>query len=105
MATDGFTAFDCGISQPVLVMTTVLMFLADSPMHAEITNTPVPGISLNPCRICCLSAPNKKAKKSLNYLQRFLQLDPHGFEVIISQETIIGNYHEVIFIINYISDF
>ncbi|EFP77823.2 uncharacterized protein PGTG_03779 [Puccinia graminis f. sp. tritici CRL 75-36-700-3] len=44
-------AFDQSISQPVLVNTIVLCFLADSPMHAEITNTPNPGTSLNPCRM------------------------------------------------------
>ncbi|KNZ60965.1 hypothetical protein VP01_14752g1, partial [Puccinia sorghi] len=36
------------------VMTAVLCFLGDSPMHSEINNTQHPGVSLNPCRICSL---------------------------------------------------
>ncbi|KNZ49218.1 hypothetical protein VP01_5148g1 [Puccinia sorghi] len=46
----GFCAFDSSISQEVLFTSFVLCFLADSPMHAEITDTPVPARSLNPCK-------------------------------------------------------
>jgi hypothetical protein len=49
MATDGFKEYDSTISQQVHVMTSVLCFTADSPMHAEIKNTHVPGNSLNSC--------------------------------------------------------
>ena len=51
---DGFTTFDSTIMQEVLVTGHVLCFLADSPMHAEVTNTPNPGSSLTPCQICHL---------------------------------------------------
>ncbi|EHS63420.1 uncharacterized protein PGTG_21553 [Puccinia graminis f. sp. tritici CRL 75-36-700-3] len=57
----------------------MLFFLADSPMHAEITATPNPGTSLNPCRMCNLHAPSKLDKRSLSYLLQFLQLDSDGF--------------------------
>ncbi|KAA1100370.1 hypothetical protein PGTUg99_023983 [Puccinia graminis f. sp. tritici] len=50
MVNNGFEAYDMTLSQTVLVMAPLLCFMADSPMHAEITNTPVPGPSLNPCR-------------------------------------------------------
>ncbi|KAH9440900.1 hypothetical protein Pst134EB_029552 [Puccinia striiformis f. sp. tritici] len=78
MTLNGFEAYDVTTGQPVLVMSMMLCFLADSPMHAEITNTPVPGASLNPCRICTLNAPKKADKKSLSYLLRFLELGPDG---------------------------
>ncbi|POW14591.1 hypothetical protein PSTT_02767 [Puccinia striiformis] len=50
ISTNGFVAYDSIIGQEVLVMTSTLSFLADSPMHAEITNTHVPGNALNSCR-------------------------------------------------------
>ncbi|EHS63914.1 uncharacterized protein PGTG_20894 [Puccinia graminis f. sp. tritici CRL 75-36-700-3] len=70
MAINGFTSYDSTICQEVHVMTSVLCFLADSPMHAEITNTPVPGNSLNPCR-CCDLMPKSTANYGKN--QRRLQ--------------------------------
>lgn len=54
ISTEGFTAYDSLICQEVLVMSVVLCFLADSPMHAEVTSTPNPGTSNNPCRVCHL---------------------------------------------------
>ncbi|EFP82230.1 uncharacterized protein PGTG_07627 [Puccinia graminis f. sp. tritici CRL 75-36-700-3] len=54
LATDGSCAYDCTLQQEVLFMTVPLCFLADSPMAAEITNTPIPGNCNNPCRICKL---------------------------------------------------
>ncbi|KAA1114227.1 hypothetical protein PGT21_001097 [Puccinia graminis f. sp. tritici] len=78
MLTDGFEAYDTSISQPVFVMSMMLCFLADSPMHAEITNTPNPGTSLNPCRMCTLHSPTKIDKQSSIYLRQFLQLDSNG---------------------------
>ncbi|KNF00664.1 hypothetical protein PSTG_06077 [Puccinia striiformis f. sp. tritici PST-78] len=80
MATEGYAAYDCTISQPVLVQTVVLCFLADSPMHAEITNTPNPGNALNPCRRCTLSVETRASMKSVLYSLRFLQLDISGRE-------------------------
>ncbi|PLW08809.1 hypothetical protein PCASD_22471, partial [Puccinia coronata f. sp. avenae] len=78
MAQDGFAAYDCTISQPVLVHSVVLCFLADSPMHAEVTNTPNPGQSNHPCRMCTLSVERKSMVKSKTYIQKYLQVDEFG---------------------------
>ncbi|OAV97120.1 hypothetical protein PTTG_26146 [Puccinia triticina 1-1 BBBD Race 1] len=78
---NGFEAYDTSISQPVLVNGLMLLFLGDSPMDAEITNTPIPGNCLNPCRMCSLSAPQKKLKPTSGYLQRFLHLDSNGYHM------------------------
>ncbi|PLW13751.1 hypothetical protein PCANC_17890 [Puccinia coronata f. sp. avenae] len=80
MALEGFSAWDCSISQTVLVNSVVLCFLADSPMHAEVTNTPNPGQSNHPCRMCKLSVEYKSEMKSLAYIQQFLHLDEAGNE-------------------------
>ncbi|KAI7936764.1 hypothetical protein MJO28_015663 [Puccinia striiformis f. sp. tritici] len=48
-----------------------LCFLADSPKAAEITNTPNPGTSNNPCRVCHLQCPQGEEKSTLKYLQDF----------------------------------
>ncbi|KNE94634.1 hypothetical protein PSTG_11997 [Puccinia striiformis f. sp. tritici PST-78] len=82
MATCGYEAYDTFLGQPVWVATIVLCFLADSPMHAEITNTPNPGQSLNPCRICTLSCKQKKMKSTCGYVQKFLERDDIGEEMI-----------------------
>ncbi|KNZ56302.1 hypothetical protein VP01_2439g1 [Puccinia sorghi] len=47
----GAVAFDSSINEEVLFMMIPLCFLADSPMAAEITNTPNPGSSNSPCRM------------------------------------------------------
>jgi hypothetical protein len=47
-------------------------------MHAEITNTPISGASLNLFRICTLHTPAKINKKSLFYLLQFLNLESNG---------------------------
>ncbi|PLW31009.1 hypothetical protein PCASD_16021 [Puccinia coronata f. sp. avenae] len=47
---NGVVAYDCGLGEKVLVTSQVLSFQADLPMHAEVTNTFVPNVSLNPCR-------------------------------------------------------
>ncbi|PLW06567.1 hypothetical protein PCANC_26024 [Puccinia coronata f. sp. avenae] len=80
MTTRGFHAYDVTISQEVLVTSLVLCFLADSPMHAEVTNTPNPGGSLHPCRMCTLKVKKKKFKRSPTYVQRFLNRDSMGIE-------------------------
>ncbi|KNZ64413.1 hypothetical protein VP01_1031g6 [Puccinia sorghi] len=64
MTLDGFEAYDISIGQPVLVMSMMLFFLADSPMHAKITNTQIPCASLNPCQIYSLHAPQQIHKNS-----------------------------------------
>jgi hypothetical protein len=82
MASDGFHSYDVTISQEVLVTSVVLCFLANSPMHAKVTNTSNPGGSLNPCQMCTLSVKKKKFKKTLTYVQRFLQRDSQGMELV-----------------------
>jgi hypothetical protein len=64
-------------------MTMVLCFLGDSPMHAEIANSPMPSVSLNPCRMCDLSAPGKESKSTLDYVNDFLGKDTGGHKVIL----------------------
>lgn len=61
----------------------VLAHLGDSPMHAEISNTPNPSSSLNPCRICHLSVDTKAQKQTPNYVQSFLGLDQFGAKVCL----------------------
>ncbi|KAI8457157.1 hypothetical protein BY996DRAFT_8433907 [Phakopsora pachyrhizi] len=63
LSTTGFSAFDFSIQEDFLVLPVVLLFMADSPMHAEITSTMSPNISLQPCRICNLKADKKKKEK------------------------------------------
>ncbi|PLW54463.1 hypothetical protein PCANC_05636 [Puccinia coronata f. sp. avenae] len=81
MLGNGYNAYDVGIMEEVLVMTPVLSFLGDSPMHAEVTNTPVPSAALNPCRFCILSAPTLAEKVTMKYLQEFLQISSHGTQL------------------------
>ncbi|KNZ45986.1 uncharacterized protein VP01_7644g1, partial [Puccinia sorghi] len=68
LITKGFVGYDIGLNQEVLVMTAVLCFLGDSPMHAEVTNTPNPGVSLNPFQICTLKVQRLVDKSSLDYV-------------------------------------
>ncbi|KAI8443763.1 hypothetical protein BY996DRAFT_8511988, partial [Phakopsora pachyrhizi] len=49
LSLSGFTAFDYSLQEHVLVLPVVLLFMADSPMHAEITSTMQPNVSLQPC--------------------------------------------------------
>jgi hypothetical protein len=70
--------------QEVLVTGHVLCFLADSPMHTEVTNTPNPGSSLNPCRICHLHMDGIADRKSLSYVRSFLMINPDGSEVCLN---------------------
>ncbi|KAI8458215.1 hypothetical protein BY996DRAFT_6411083 [Phakopsora pachyrhizi] len=48
LSLSGFTAFDYSLQEHVLVLPVVLLFMADSPMHAEITSTMQPNVSLQP---------------------------------------------------------
>jgi hypothetical protein len=77
---NGIGGYDASISQPVLITSSVLFFLGDSPMHADITNTPLPNNALNPCCMCTLSVPTQEQKHSKEYLYNFLQLDKDGAE-------------------------
>ncbi|KAA1123898.1 hypothetical protein PGTUg99_028932 [Puccinia graminis f. sp. tritici] len=71
LATKGSVAYDISLDQEVLFMTVPLCFLADSPMAAEITNTPNPGSSNNPCRICKLKCPQGAERSTMSYMQDF----------------------------------
>ncbi|KAI9601743.1 hypothetical protein KEM48_000846 [Puccinia striiformis f. sp. tritici PST-130] len=72
LVNEGHVAYDCGIHQEVLVMSVALCFLADSPMAAEVTNTPLPGGSCNnPCRRCHLGVAEAADRMELPYLKAF----------------------------------
>ncbi|KAI8445640.1 hypothetical protein BY996DRAFT_6423816 [Phakopsora pachyrhizi] len=79
LSTTEFSAFDFSIQEDVLVLPVVLLFMAESPMHAEITSTMSPNISLQPCRICNLKADKKKEKKTAVYVEKFLGHNLNGF--------------------------
>ncbi|KAH9819653.1 hypothetical protein DFH28DRAFT_886252, partial [Melampsora americana] len=78
LITDGFTAYDHQENSEVLVMTTVLCHLGDSPMHAEVTNTMNPTTSLTPCRVCQLKVQSLMKKRSPEYVCDFLGVDKDG---------------------------
>ncbi|KAI8451113.1 hypothetical protein BY996DRAFT_4528280, partial [Phakopsora pachyrhizi] len=59
LSASGFTEFDCSHQEDVLVLPTVLLSMADSPIHAEITSTTQPNVSLQLCRIFHLNAEKK----------------------------------------------
>ena len=71
----GFIAYDPMTKSEVLVMSVVLCFLADSPMHAEVTSTPYPGSSNNPCRVCHLGVMKREDKANLKYVQDFFGIN------------------------------
>ena len=83
MATDGFWVFSSGLHQNVLVMSVVLSFQANNPMHSEITSTPVPGQALHTCRMCNLKANSQHERKSPDYVFCFLGLNSDGEEVCL----------------------
>ncbi|KAI9610598.1 hypothetical protein H4Q26_006744 [Puccinia striiformis f. sp. tritici PST-130] len=74
LATNGYFAYDSSINQEVLIMSVVMAFLADSPMHAEITCTPMPGPSNSPCRACKLSVDKRADKSLLGYVKDFMRI-------------------------------
>ncbi|KAI8452738.1 hypothetical protein BY996DRAFT_6431741 [Phakopsora pachyrhizi] len=82
LSLSGFTAFYYSLQEHVLVLPVVLLFMADSPMHAEITSTMQPNVSLQPCRICNLRAENKKEKATGTYVYNFIGCKPNGYNVI-----------------------
>jgi hypothetical protein len=71
LSTKGSIAYDAGLKEEVLFMVIPMCFLEDSPMAAEVTNTPNPGSSNNPCRICTLKCPQGEEKSTLSYLANF----------------------------------
>ncbi|KAI8461625.1 hypothetical protein BY996DRAFT_6429319 [Phakopsora pachyrhizi] len=82
LTTTGFTTFDYSLQVDVLVLPVVLLFMADSPMHAEIKSTMKPNASLMPCRICNLKAENKKEKATATYVDRFLGRKTIGYIIV-----------------------
>ncbi|KAA1124755.1 hypothetical protein PGTUg99_033835 [Puccinia graminis f. sp. tritici] len=78
LALEGYPAFDCTLQEEVLVVSNIMCFLGDSPMHAEITSTPNPGNSLHLCRACALSAASVKEKATLDYVRFFFMIGPTG---------------------------
>jgi hypothetical protein len=83
LATEGVVAYDSGLKQNVLVMSVFLCFQGDSPMDAEITSTPVPGVALHACRMCTLKATNTKDRKTSLYVCRFIGRNAQGERVHI----------------------
>ncbi|KAI8449373.1 hypothetical protein BY996DRAFT_8407206 [Phakopsora pachyrhizi] len=81
LSTSGFFTFDHSLQEDVLVLPVILMFLGDSPMHAEITSTLHPNVSLQPCRICKLKAKNKKDKATGTYVDNFIGRNTNGILV------------------------
>ncbi|KAI8447008.1 hypothetical protein BY996DRAFT_4647289 [Phakopsora pachyrhizi] len=79
LSLSGFTAFDYSLQEHVLVLPVVLLFMADLPMHAEVTSTMQPNVSLQPCRICNLKAENKKEKATGTYVDNFIGCKPNGY--------------------------
>ncbi|KAH9807661.1 hypothetical protein DFH28DRAFT_1138529 [Melampsora americana] len=69
---NGFLAYDHVLGEEVLVMAVVLCHVGDSPMHAEISNTTNPAITLTPCRICNLQVARQADKKANRYVRDFL---------------------------------
>ncbi|KAH9816664.1 hypothetical protein DFH28DRAFT_1158132 [Melampsora americana] len=78
LMTNGFAAYDHKTKSEVLVMTSVLCHLGDSPMHAEVTNTMNPTSSLSPCRVCHLKVNSLMEKRSTKYVCNFVGIDEDG---------------------------
>ncbi|EFP76249.1 uncharacterized protein PGTG_02690 [Puccinia graminis f. sp. tritici CRL 75-36-700-3] len=78
LATFGHVAYDHELCEEVLIMSVVLCFQADLPMHAEITCTHMPNASLNPCRMCKLKAQTIEDRKSISYIQNFIRRNTQG---------------------------
>ncbi|KAH9813910.1 hypothetical protein DFH28DRAFT_1169954, partial [Melampsora americana] len=72
---EGFVSYDISLDTEVLVMVLPLCHLGDSPMHAEITNTTNPSLTLNPCRMCTLSVDTIIAKQDAQYTRAFVGID------------------------------
>ncbi|POW11185.1 hypothetical protein PSTT_05423 [Puccinia striiformis] len=81
LGTIGHPAYDSLINENVLIMSVVLAFLADSPMHAEVTSTPLPGNANNPCRVCHLHVAHKDDKCDIGYVKDFLGITSGGHKL------------------------
>ncbi|KAH9809084.1 hypothetical protein DFH28DRAFT_1225958 [Melampsora americana] len=78
LSSDGFMAYDHVAEDEVLVVPFVLCHLGDSPMHAEVTNTMNPTVSLTPCRICDLKVETLMDKRSAKYVSNFVGVGEDG---------------------------
>jgi hypothetical protein len=78
---NGVVAYDCGLGKKVMVTSQVLSFQADLPMHAKVTNTFVPNVSLNPCRMCSLNLASINNKRKQKYVRDFLHINDLGEHV------------------------
>ncbi|KAI9619107.1 hypothetical protein KEM48_006386 [Puccinia striiformis f. sp. tritici PST-130] len=76
LSQEGCIAYDASLEEEVLMVVLPLCFLADSPMAAEVTNTPNPGSSNNPCQVCHLKCPQGEVRSTLSYIQAFFGI-PH----------------------------
>ncbi|KAI9616120.1 hypothetical protein KEM48_005377 [Puccinia striiformis f. sp. tritici PST-130] len=76
LSQEGCIAYDASLEEEVLMVVLPVCFLADSPMAAEVTNTPNPGSSNNPCRVCHLKCPQGEVRSTLSYIQAFFGI-PH----------------------------
>ncbi|EHS64534.1 uncharacterized protein PGTG_22322 [Puccinia graminis f. sp. tritici CRL 75-36-700-3] len=74
LATDGHFAYDSLLKQDVLIMSVIMAFIAESPMHAEITSTSLPANANSPCRVCLLFVAKKVDKSLKGYVTDFMGL-------------------------------
>ncbi|CAH7677338.1 hypothetical protein PPACK8108_LOCUS12479 [Phakopsora pachyrhizi] len=81
ISTSRFFTFDYSLQEDVLALPVALLFMGDSPMHAEITSTMHPNLSLQPCRICKLKAKNKKEKATGTCVDNFIRQNTNGILV------------------------
>ncbi|KAA1069442.1 hypothetical protein PGT21_024538 [Puccinia graminis f. sp. tritici] len=56
-------------------------------MHAEVTNTYVPNVCLNPCQMCLLHAEGISSKRKVDYVQSFLHLNSNGGEAPVASRS------------------
>ncbi|OAV92536.1 hypothetical protein PTTG_07907 [Puccinia triticina 1-1 BBBD Race 1] len=91
LATAVSIAYDSSVKKEVMFMTFMLAFVGDSPMAAEVTNTPNPGTSNNPCRMCGLQCPQGEERCTMEYLRQFFG-HPHMPPPSTWQETIDNTY-------------
>ncbi|OAV86545.1 hypothetical protein PTTG_29842 [Puccinia triticina 1-1 BBBD Race 1] len=78
MSINGHFAYDSILNQRVLIMSFVLGALGDSPMHAEMTSTPMPANANSPCRMCQLLVVRKEDKSLVAYVKDFFRLTTGG---------------------------
>ncbi|OAV86465.1 hypothetical protein PTTG_29892 [Puccinia triticina 1-1 BBBD Race 1] len=78
MSINGHFAYDSILNQRVLIMSFVLVALGNSPMHAEMTSTPMPANANIPCCMCQLLVVRKEDKSLVAYVKDFFRLTTGG---------------------------